>query len=148
MKNPGCANSRGSPPYISRNSSYQIPPSPNAPAAMILKAKTASGDDDGSTQFSAFVQISTFLSGCLHSFRGLAYLLRQGRQSCRDQVNKGDNCGEARCRRMRNHGFLLGRSTASPSRATFKTQMRISMSRNPSGNLRLSTEGSGDVIRV
>ena len=31
--------------YISRDSSYQIPLLPNAPVAMILKAKTASGDD-------------------------------------------------------------------------------------------------------
>jgi hypothetical protein len=45
MKNPGWANNRGSPPYISRDSSYQIPLLPNAPATMILKAKTASGDD-------------------------------------------------------------------------------------------------------
>jgi hypothetical protein len=44
MKNPGCANNRGSPPYASENSSYQIPLLPNAPAAMILKAK-AYGDD-------------------------------------------------------------------------------------------------------
>src|SRR5208337_2313148 len=48
MKNPGWANNRGSPPYISRNSSYQIPLSPNAPAAMTFKAKTACGDEDGS----------------------------------------------------------------------------------------------------
>src|SRR5271157_1320192 len=48
MKNPGWANNRGSPPYISRNSSYQIPLSTNAPAAMILKAKAACGDEDGS----------------------------------------------------------------------------------------------------
>jgi hypothetical protein len=48
MKNPGWANNRGSPPYISRNSSYQIPLSLNAPAAMILKPKTACGDEDGS----------------------------------------------------------------------------------------------------
>ena len=48
MKNPGWANNRGSPPYISRNSSYQIPLSPDAPAAMILKPRTACGDDDGS----------------------------------------------------------------------------------------------------
>ena len=46
MKNPGCANSRGSPLYISRNSSYQIPLSPNAPTAMIVKPKTACGDED------------------------------------------------------------------------------------------------------
>ena len=45
MKNPGCANNRGSPPYASGNSSYQSPLLPNAPAAMILKAKTAYGDD-------------------------------------------------------------------------------------------------------
>src|ERR1017187_2690439 len=49
MKNPGCANNRGSPPYISRNSSYQIPLSSNAPLAMIFKAKTACGDDNDST---------------------------------------------------------------------------------------------------
>jgi hypothetical protein len=48
MKNPGWANNRGSPPYISRNSSYQIPLSPNAPAAMTFKAKAACGDEDGS----------------------------------------------------------------------------------------------------
>src|SRR5208283_3850788 len=48
MKNPGWANNRGSPPYVSRNSSYQIPRSANAPAAMILKANTACGDEDGS----------------------------------------------------------------------------------------------------
>src|SRR5208282_5325731 len=48
MKNPGWANNRGSPPYISRNSSYQIPRSSNAPTAMILKTKTACGDDDDS----------------------------------------------------------------------------------------------------
>src|SRR5208282_2093414 len=65
MKNPGCANNRGSPPYISRNSSYQIPLPPNAPAAMRLKPKTACGDEDGS-QSAACVQISTFLSRCLH----------------------------------------------------------------------------------
>src|ERR1039458_6007135 len=65
MKNPGWANNRGSPPYISRNSSYQIPLSANAPAAMILKPKTACGDEDGS-QSAACVQISTFLSRCLH----------------------------------------------------------------------------------
>jgi hypothetical protein len=45
MKNPGWANNRGSPP-ISRNSSYQIPLSANAPAAMIVKPKTACGDED------------------------------------------------------------------------------------------------------
>ena len=48
MKNPGWANNRGSPPYISRNPSYQIPPFPNAPAAMTFKAKAACGDEDGS----------------------------------------------------------------------------------------------------
>jgi hypothetical protein len=65
MKNLGWANNRGSPPYISRNSSYQIPLSPNAPAAMTFKAKAACGDEDGS-QSAACVQISTFLSRCLH----------------------------------------------------------------------------------
>src|ERR1017187_4955779 len=65
MKNPGWANNRGSPPYISRKSSYQIPLSPNAPAAMTFKAKAACGDEDGS-QSAACVQISTVLSGCLH----------------------------------------------------------------------------------
>ena len=48
MKNPGCANNRGSPPATSRNSSYQIPLFPYASAAMILKAQTACGDDDDS----------------------------------------------------------------------------------------------------
>jgi hypothetical protein len=48
MKNPGWANNRGSPPDNSRNSSYQIPLLPNAPVAMILKAKAAYGDDDDS----------------------------------------------------------------------------------------------------
>jgi hypothetical protein len=45
MKNPGCANNRGSPPYASGYSSYQILWFPNAPAAMIFKSKTACGDD-------------------------------------------------------------------------------------------------------
>jgi hypothetical protein len=45
MKNPGCVNNRGSPLYASGNSSYQILRLPNAPAAMILKSKPASGDD-------------------------------------------------------------------------------------------------------
>ena len=36
MKNPGCANNRGSPLYASGNSSYQILRFPNAPAAMML----------------------------------------------------------------------------------------------------------------
>jgi hypothetical protein len=45
MKNPGCGNNRGSPLYVSGNSFYQIQPFPNAPAAMILKAKVAYGDD-------------------------------------------------------------------------------------------------------
>jgi hypothetical protein len=48
MKNPGWANNRGSPPDASRNSSYEIPLLPNAPAAMILKAKTTCGDEDDS----------------------------------------------------------------------------------------------------
>jgi hypothetical protein len=48
MKNPGCANSRGSPPDIPWNSSYQILLSSNAPAAMMLKSKAACGDDDDS----------------------------------------------------------------------------------------------------
>ena len=48
MKNPGWANNRGSPPYISRNSSYQILPFPNAPAAMTFRAKATCGDEDGS----------------------------------------------------------------------------------------------------
>jgi polygalacturonase len=67
MKNPGWANNRGSPPYISRNSSYQIPLSAKAPAVMILKPRTACSDEDGS-QSAACVQISTFLSRCLHLF--------------------------------------------------------------------------------
>ena len=46
MKNPGWANNRGSPPYISKDSSYQIPLSPNAPVAMTFKAKAACGDED------------------------------------------------------------------------------------------------------
>jgi hypothetical protein len=45
MKNPGCVNNRGSPLYASGNSSYQILPFPNAPAAMIFTAKTACGDE-------------------------------------------------------------------------------------------------------
>src|SRR5437667_2838476 len=45
MKNPGCLNNRGSPLSTSGNPSYQILRSPNAPAAMTLKAKTAYGDD-------------------------------------------------------------------------------------------------------
>ena len=45
MKNPGWANNRGSPPYISKDSSYQILLLPNAPVAMILRAKAAFGDD-------------------------------------------------------------------------------------------------------
>jgi hypothetical protein len=71
MKNPGWANNRGSPPYISRNSSYQIPLSSNAPAAMTFKAKTACGDED-SSQSAACVQISTFLSRCLQSIRAFS----------------------------------------------------------------------------
>jgi hypothetical protein len=38
-----------------------------APAAMISKAETASGDDDASSQSSACIQISTFLSRCLQA---------------------------------------------------------------------------------
>ena len=45
MKNPGCANKRGSPLYASGNSSYQILRFPIAPAAMIFRSKTACGDD-------------------------------------------------------------------------------------------------------
>lgn len=36
MKNPGCMNNRGSPPYASGRSSYQIQRFPNPPTAMML----------------------------------------------------------------------------------------------------------------
>jgi hypothetical protein len=64
MKNPGCANNRGSPPYASGNSSYQIPLLPNAPAAMMLKAKTAYGDDaDPLSNRRVFRFIHFYMSG-------------------------------------------------------------------------------------
>src|SRR2546427_260238 len=71
MKNPGCANNRGPPLYTSGSLSYQVAPYPNAPAAMMLRAKAAYGDDDDdSLPRPACVQISTFPSGCLHRSLG------------------------------------------------------------------------------
>ena len=43
--NPACANNQDSPLYASGDSSYPILRLPNAPAAMILTAKAACGDD-------------------------------------------------------------------------------------------------------
>ena len=45
MKNPGCANNRGSPLYASGNSSYQIPLLPERACGDDIQAQTAYGDD-------------------------------------------------------------------------------------------------------
>jgi hypothetical protein len=56
MKNPGCANNRGSPLYASANLSYQILLPPKAPAAIMMTHSPRP----------ACVQISTFLHDCRH----------------------------------------------------------------------------------
>src|SRR2546428_13823491 len=79
MKNPGCANNRGPPLYTSGSLSYQIAPFPNAPAAMMLRAKAAYGDDDDdSLPRPACVQISTVPNGCLHSLFSRHFAFAEG----------------------------------------------------------------------
>src|SRR5271157_5194427 len=105
MKNPGWANNRGSPPYISRHSSYQIPLSPNAPAAMILKPKTACGDEDGS--LSSLGRCSDlYVSWRVPTSIGTDILLRRrgfGAYFCRRQK---PHCGGALTTTTR-HGFAF-----------------------------------------
>ena len=65
MKNPGCANNRGSPLHASGNLSYQITLLSNAPAAMIFKPKPPPAMMMSHSPKPASVQISTFLGECL-----------------------------------------------------------------------------------
>ena len=70
MKNPGCANNRGSPLHASGNLSYQITLLSNAPAAMIFKPKPPPAMMMSHAPKPASVQISTFLGECLQSLPG------------------------------------------------------------------------------
>jgi len=65
MKNPGCANNRGSPLHASGNLSYQITLLSNPPAAMIFKPKPPPAMMMSRAPKPASVQISTFLGECL-----------------------------------------------------------------------------------
>ena len=65
MKNPGCANNRGSPLHASGNLSYQITLLSNAPAAMIFKPRPPAAMIMTRSPKPASVQISTFLGECL-----------------------------------------------------------------------------------
>ena len=87
MKNPGWANNRGSPPYISRNSSYQNPLSPNAPAVMIFKAKAACGDEDGSLSYSGL---------CSDFYVSKRVPTNRGRPAEADEVQKRHDAIEAK----------------------------------------------------